>query len=262
MIGASRLRRHPISMAGRLRHSLVLAYALPRESLEPLVPPGVELDTYQGSAFVAIAMVKVERLRPARLPERLGRDQLLTGYRVFVRQRLGAGRWRRGLHVLRTDADGRLLVAGGNLLTRYNFRFADIRWAQAGGRLEVQVWTPNREADLRVVADLGRTPAPLPPGSPFTSTAAARRFAGPLPWTFDLEPPTGALVMVHGRRGGWEPRSVAVVVRTCTAFQGFLGGVLGGAEPRLANAFHVGNVDYRWERGVLVASEGGLPTPT
>jgi uncharacterized protein YqjF (DUF2071 family) len=253
MNGTSRLKRHPISMAGRLRHSLVLAYALPRRSLEPLVPPGVELDTYEGSGFVAIAMVEVERLRPAALPERLGRDHLLTGYRVFVRQRLGTGRWRRGLHVLRSDANRRLLVAAGNLLTRYNFRLADIRWLHAGARLEVRVRTPGREADLHVLADLGRSPAPLPLGSPFTSTAAARRFAGPLPWTFGLEPPTGSLVMVHGRRGGWEPRSVAVTVRTCTAFEGFLGGALAGAEPRLANAFHVGDVDYRWERGVLVA---------
>lgn len=249
---ASRLKRHPIAMAGRLRQSLVLAYALPSRSLAALVPPGLELDTYEGSAFVAIAVVKVERLRPTGLPERLGRDHLLTGYRVFVRQRLGTGRWRRGLHVLRTDADGRLLVAAGNLLTRYNFRFAGIRWLQSGDRLEVRVGTRDRQADLHVIADLGSGPAPLPLGSPFTSTAAARRFAGPLPWTFDLEPPTGSLVLVHDRRGGWEPRSVAVAVRTCTVFQGFLGGSLGGAEPRLANAFHVGDVDYRWERGVLV----------
>jgi hypothetical protein len=59
--------------------------------------------------------------------------------------------------------------------------------------------------------------------------------------------------MVHGRRAGWEPRGVAVTVRTCTAFEGFLGGMLGGAEPRLASAFHVGDVDYRWDRGVLVS---------
>jgi uncharacterized protein YqjF (DUF2071 family) len=253
MNAAMRLKRHPISMAGRLRHSLVLAYALPSRSLEGLVPPGVELDTHEGFGFLAIAMVEVERLRPSRMPKRLGRDHLLTGYRVFVRQRTRAGRWRRGLHVLRSDADRRLLVAAGNLLTRYNFRLADIRWLQAGDRLEVRVRTPRREADLHVLADLGRAPAPLPIGSPFTSTAAARRFAGPLPWTFDLEPPTGSLVMVHGRRAGWEPRGVAVTVRTCTAFEGFLGGMLGGAEPRLASAFHVEDVDYRWDRGVLVS---------
>ncbi len=227
MNAAIRLKRHPVSMAGRLRHSL------------------------QGSGFVAIAMVEIERLRPGGLPERLGRHHLLTGYRVFVRQHLGGNRWRRGLHVLRSDADGRLLVAAGNLLTRYNFRFADIRWLQAGDQLEVRVRTSGREADLHVLADLGRDPAPLPIGSPFTSTAAARRFAGPLPWTFDLEQSTGSLVMVHGHRAGWQPRSVAVTVRTCTAFEGFLGEALGGAEPRLANAFHVGDVDYRWERGVL-----------
>jgi hypothetical protein len=258
MIGAHRLRRHPIPMTAYLRDSLVLAYALPAGALVPLLPPGLEPDRYGPHGFVAIALVKTERLRPSGLPGALGGDHLLVGYRVFVRRRRAGERARRGLHILRTDTDRRSMRLGGNLLTRYNFHLAEVRWLRAPGRLEVTVRTPAREADLHVVAKLADRPAPLPPGSPFAGVADARRFAGPLPWTFDYEPETGSIVMVHGRRHGWDPRSVAVSVEEC----GFLERPpFAAARPVLANAFHVAGVDYRWARGVLVPATAGPAQP-
>ena len=62
------LKRHPISISAFFRHSLVLTYALPPEILAPLLPKGLVLDLFQGHAFLAIAMVQTERLRPSFLP--------------------------------------------------------------------------------------------------------------------------------------------------------------------------------------------------
>jgi hypothetical protein len=194
-------------------------------------------------------VVRAERLRPAGAPALLGTSHLLAGYRLFVRHRGADGRRRRGLHILRSSADRAGMVAGGNLLTHYRYRRAALRCEERDGLLEVAVRTPAGDADLDAVADLANAPGPLPAGSPFASVADARRFAGPLPWTFDYEPETRSVVMVHGRRSHWEPRSVAVTVRAC----GFLAhGPLAGCTPVLANAFHVAGVDYRWERGVRV----------
>ena len=141
------------------------------------------------------------------------------------------------------------MVAGGNLLTHYRYRRAALRCEERDGRLEVAVRTRGGDADLDVVADLANLPGPLPPGSPFASAADARRYAGPLPWTFDYEPETDSIVMIHGRRSHWEPQSVAVTVRACGFFAH---GLLAGCTPVLANAFHVAGVDYRWDRGVRV----------
>jgi hypothetical protein len=244
---AYRLQRHPIPMATHFRHSLVLAYAFPAEVLVPLVPPGLELDTYGDVGFLAIAAVQADRLRPVGLPGWMGADHLLTGYRLFVRGTDPSGRARRGLHILRSDASKRSMVVGGNALTHYRYRLAAIRFAEAGGALEVEIRTPGAEADLHVVADI-RRPAEQPPlGSPFRGTNDARRFAGPLPWTFDHEPETGSLVAIRGRRSEWHPMPVDVDVKECTflddpRFQ--------GARPVLANAFHVADIDYRWDRGI------------
>jgi hypothetical protein len=160
-------------------------------------------------------VVRAERLRPAGAPALLGTSHLLAGYRLFVRHRGADGRRRRGLHILRSSADRAGMVAGGNLLTHYRYRRAALRCEERDGLLEVAVRTPAGDADLDAVADLANAPGPLPAGSPFASVADARRFAGPLPRTFDYEPETRSVVMVRGRRSHWEPRSVAVTVRAC-----------------------------------------------
>lgn len=244
----SRLRRHPIPIETHFGHSLVLAYAFPAEVLAPLVPPGLTLDTYGAHGFVAIALVQAQRLRPQGLPRCLGRSYALTGYRVFVRHHDRAGRMRRGLHILRSDTDRRSMELGGNALTHYRYRHSHIRFAEHGDLLEIEVVTADAEADLRVVADLASQPASPPPGSPFAATTDARRFAGPLPWTFDHEPETSSIVMIRGRRSAWNPRPVDVEVTHCT----FLDQPrFGGVAPILANAFHVSDIDYAWEGGVV-----------
>ena len=250
---AYRFRRHPIPMVTHFRHSLVLAYAFPAEVLAPLVPPALELDTYGDAGFLAIAVVQADRLRPAGLPAWMGVNHLLTGYRLFVRGHDPSGQVRRGLHILRSDADKRSMVVGGNALTHYRYRLASIRFTEGDGDLEVEIRTPGAGADLHVVADLGR-PAEQPPrGSPFRGTTDARRFAGPLPWTFDHEPQTSSIVAVRGRRSEWRPIPVDVEVKECTflddpRFQ--------GARPVLANAFHVADIDYRWDRGIRMPLAG------
>ena len=41
------MQRHPFSVDAYFRSVLVLTYAYPTEVLEPLLPPGLVLDTYQ-----------------------------------------------------------------------------------------------------------------------------------------------------------------------------------------------------------------------
>lgn len=232
-----RLRRHPFPVSAHFRHSLVLAYALPLEALEPLLPPTPEPDRRGDLGFAAAAFVQTERMRPSFLP--FGLDFFLGGYRVFVRVR---GRPSlRGLYILRSDTDRRLLTFFGNLLTSYRYRTVDATCRLDGHELEIRV-----RPGVHLTADLRRRPAPLPPGSPFATLDEARRFAGPLPYTFHHEPETGGLLSVRGIRSAWNPEPVAVDVHELDFLSRF------DAEATLANAFYVGGIDYRWQRGRLV----------
>jgi Uncharacterized conserved protein (COG2071) len=280
--GAARaLRRHRIPMATHLQHCLVLAYAWPRQLLEPLIPPELELDTYQAGApfvaasgdgsgggspdgsgrefaFVAVALVRAEGLRPRGFPRGLGGgDHVLTGYGIFVRWR-AADPPIRGLFILRSDTDSDAMVRFGTLLARQPYGRAEIRFEERPEAIEIEVATPRAEADLHVVADLTSRPAPLPPESPFRSLHDARRFAGPLAHSFLREDDrdggaerNGEVVMIQGMRSSWEPQPIAVDVRDVTFFDA---APFAGVEPTLANAFHASDVEYVWERSRRLAA--------
>lgn len=240
-----RLRRHPVPMAAFFRHSLVLTYAFPPQVLAPLLPPGLVLDTLRGHAFLAIALVQTSNMRPTFLPAALGGDFFLSGYRIFTRLATAAGS-KRGLRILRSDTDSPLMARAGNLLTHYNYRLCRAELENSDRRLHWTIRTPHAEADLEVTAHIGGEPAPLPTSSPFRGMAEARRFAGPLPYTFDYEQSTGSIIGIRALRQNWNPQPVAVEVQQNT----FLDREpFRSAAPLLANAFHVSRVPYQWQRG-------------
>ena len=236
-----RLRRHPFDVSAHFRHSLVVAYALPADALESLLPPTLEPDRHGDFGFVAAAFVQTERMRPSFLPPALGVDFFLGGYRIFVRVKGHASL--RGLYILRSDTDRRLLTFFGNILTSYRYRTVDAVLRATGESLEVEV-----RPGVSISADLSRVPGPLPPESPFPRVEEARRFAGPLPYTFHHEPETGRLLSVRGFRSAWDPQPVAVDVRELD----FVSAERFDADPVLANAFYVADIDYRWQRGRLI----------
>jgi len=232
-----RLQRHPFPVKATFRYSLVLTYALPAARLQPLLPPGLRLDEWNGFAFLAIALVATEALRPAFLPAFCGADFFLAGYRIFTRY----GESLRGLRILRSYANRRLMILGGNLLTHYDYHLCEAKLEATASTLDIAVIAP--QANLTVTAYLDRPE--LPPSSPFPDLATARRFAGPMPYTFDYERQTHSLVQIRGVRDHWDPQPVAVEVHSAQFLDAY-------PEARLANAFYVHDIDYRWERGVVV----------
>jgi hypothetical protein len=87
----------------------------------------------------------------------------------------------------------------------------------------------------------------LPAGSPFASARDARRFAGPLPFTFDFETETHGIIAIRATRANWRPTPVSAEVERLSFFDQ---PAFRGCTPRLAAAFSVSGIDYRWERGV------------
>jgi hypothetical protein len=248
------LKRHPLPINAFFRHSVVLTYAFPKSLLEPLLPPGLVLDTFKEYGFVAIAMVDAQSLRPKFFPRALGQDFFLVGYRIFARYKSATGRTLRGLRILRSDANRSLMVRFGNYLTHYNYRLAAVDLKMQNQRMEIRVQTPRAAANLRVVADFRSGPAPLPEGSPFGDWHEARLFAGPLPFTFDYERETHSIVMIEGVRQDWKPQPIRVEVLENTFFQQ---PPFAGTKAILANAFHMENIEYQWRRGVREALPKG-----
>ncbi len=213
-----------------------MTFAAPERSLQPLVARGLSLDTFKGRGFLAVACVATRRLRPRGLPERLSMDFFLAGYRLFVRFDSASGRRYRGLQILGSETDRWMMALGGRLFTHYAYRKVRARVTRAAIALHVET---SSGLDLAV-----RDEERLPADSVFADWQEARRYAGPMPFTFASVDGGRGIMRVEGRRVNWEPRAVALDAATVP----FLSSIVADASP--AAAFLVEDVDYEWKRGV------------
>jgi hypothetical protein len=219
----------------------VLTYALPKKDLLPFLPECLTLDTLNDQyAFLAVAVVKTRGLRPKGFPEFLGSDFLLTGYRIFVTYVTSEGKRLRGLYILGSETDKRKMAFLGNIFSHYRYERTDIQFRQTFQSLSVRA----SKSDLDIEILVGGSDIQLPTGSVFTNWKEARRFAGPLPFTFSYNKHTGEVLIIEGVRENWTPQPVQVIHHRV----GFIDrlGLTGAA---LANAFVINNIPYYWKKG-------------
>lgn len=235
------LKNHPFAVETFFENSLVLTYAVPKEELQKLIPECLELDTFNDTwGFVAVAMVKTKKLRPKGFPAFMGNDFILTGFRVFVRYTTSAGKRLRGLYILKSETNKPRMSFFGNIFTHYNYGTTDINFDKTPGRIAVK----SNQSDIDIIVDTGTMEAKLPATTPFADWKEARRFAGPLPFTFTYNKEKKEVLIIEGVRENWTPRPVEVI-KDRVGFinsKGFKGIVL-------ANAFLIEDIPYYWKKG-------------
>lgn len=236
-----RISQHPFPVEAHFDHSLVLAYAYPISALQMLIPDCLELDCFEDKwAFAAVAMVQTRKLRPKGFPACVGSDFFLAGYRIFVRYRSNSGRRLRGLYILQSETDKNHMRWLGNLFTNYNYSKVEVNADfTIGGMARVESPTTG----LKLIADIGEHESiSLPEGSPFPDWRSARMFAGPMPFTFSVNPTD--VIIVEGKRADWQPRPVRVIEAQIPYIKQLT------KEPAiLANAFITNDIPYEWTRG-------------
>lgn len=245
------LKRHPFPVAAYFKQSLVLTFSLPKEELAGMLPPPLRLDTFEDQyAFVAVAMVQTEALRPKGFPRWVGNDFFLAGYRIFVRYTNANGKNLRGLYILESQTDRRKMEVMGNLMTHYNYSKIEVTQAygEEDGLKTYQIDSPTEGFAVKVRYE--ENPA-LPSGSPFTDWKQARRFAGPLPFTFTYDAAAQNVLIVEGVRQNWKPRPVMVENYSLPWLERKgLGGAI------LASAFVVEGIPYWWRKGKIEPWQG------
>lgn len=237
------LKNHPFSVEAFFESSLVLTFAVPKEQLEAYIPECLQLDTLKDKwAFLAIAMVQTKDLRPKGFPKFMGNDFFLIGYRVFVRYTNNAGKNLRGLYILKSETDKKKMEYMGNIFTHYNYTTTDISKKENINSIELS----STKSNFKITIDKTGEEISLPINSPFTDWKEARRFAGPLPFTFTYNPNTKEVLIIEGVRQNWSPRPVKVLEYNFD----FLNS-LKPVTPILANAFDIKNIPYCWEKGKI-----------
>ncbi len=237
------LKNHPFAVEAHFESSLVLTFAVPKEHLQNLIPECLMLDTFQDKwAFVAVAMVQTKDLRPIGFPKFMGNDFFLIGYRVFVRYTNNAGKSLRGLYILKSETDKKKMEFMGNIFTHYNYTTTDIKQIHQQNTIEIS----SIKSKFKITIDLSEEQIPLPEHSPFADWNEARRFAGPLPFTFTYNKETKEVLIIEGVRQNWTPNPVKVIDYNFD-FLNFLK----LDKPVLANAFIINNIPYYWKKGKI-----------
>ena len=235
------LKTHPFAVEAFFEHSLVLTFAAPVAEIQALLPAPLVADSFADRwGFLAVALVQTRHLRPKGFPSWLGQDFYLIGYRAFVRYTSPGGKRRRGLYILGSETDKARMSVLGNVFTHYQYTTTDITRQLQNGQFEVK----SQQSDFHVRLAVSEPDIPLPSESPFATWREARRFAGPLPFTFSIEPGSPRLLMVEGVRQHWEPQPVAVK----SSHVGFFDH-LNLSRLVLANAFALTDVPYHWKKG-------------
>ncbi|MEL7144741.1 MAG: DUF2071 domain-containing protein [Bacteroidota bacterium] len=235
------LKNHPFAVEAYFDRSLVLTFAVPLSEIVSLIPPKLRLDTFQDQwAFVAAAMVQTKALRPKGFPAILGNNFFLIGYRIFVRYQNLAGKNLRGLYILKSATNKKKMELLGGIFTHYNYQTTDIAISQED---HIETIT-SKKSDLKVVIDTTQKEVTLPAESPFNSWKEARRFAGPLPFTFTCNTEQKTVLIIEGVRQHWRPEPVTIADHHI----GFLSEIDLKA-PVLASAFQVRNIPYYWKKG-------------
>jgi hypothetical protein len=236
------LKDHPFAVEAFFESSLVFTYAIPKEQVQPMVPDRLQLDTLNDTwAFIAVAMVQTKALRPKGFPKLLGNDFFLIGYRVFVRYTNHAGKRLRGLYILKSETDKKKMEIMGNIFTHYNYTTTDIHQTLHNNIRDIR---SDKSGFAISIEDRENENVALPAGSPFADWKEARRFAGPLPFTFTVNANKKEVLIIEGVRENWTPTPVKVI--NCNF--SFLDNMK-LQNIKLANAFIIRNIPYYWKKG-------------
>ena len=234
------LKNHPFAVEAFFESSLVLTFAVPPSELQSLIPDCLTLDTFKDQwAFIAVAMVQTKELRPKGFPAFLGNEFFLIGYRIFVRYQSTSGKRLRGLYILKSETNKKRMEFLGNIFTHYKYLTTDISYVRQGDLIRIQ----SEKSDFQLHAKLNAE-AGLPVGSPFSEWKEARRFAGPLPFTFSYNAKQKEMCIVEGVRSNWKPTPIEV-----DHFRFPYLDSLNLKEYQLANAFVIQDIPYSWRKG-------------
>lgn len=236
------LKNHPFAVEAFFNKSIVLTFAIAKEDLKPLIPECLTLDLFQDKyAFIAVAMVQTSKLRPKGFPRFTGRDFFLIGYRIFVRYTTNKGKHLRGLYILKSETDSKLMQFMGNIFTHYNYTTSNIEKNESEKVLKFESVTSGFNVEIEKTQNL----IELPYQSPFSNWKEARKFAGPLPFTFTYNMLKKEVLIIEGVREDWNPAPIQI-----KAYEFNFLTKLFHNPPVLANAFIIENIPYYWKKGI------------
>ncbi len=113
----------------RWRDLLFVHYDIPVEVVRALVPPSLDLDLWNGRAYVGVVPFAMRNIAPARFPSALGLNFLETNVRTYVHHRDHGP----GVYFFSLDASSTLAVRVARAVWKLPYYRASMRCVNEGG---------------------------------------------------------------------------------------------------------------------------------
>ena len=127
-------------MTQKWENLLFLHWPVSKESLESTIPEGLEVDLFEGEAWLSVVGFRLSELRIKPFVQIPWRDFSELNLRTYVRDQAG----RRGVWFYSLDSSDLLAVAGARLLYGLNYRYASIDHNQKNDFIEYTSETKSK----------------------------------------------------------------------------------------------------------------------
>ena len=129
-----------VFLTAEWRHLLMANYIVDPAALEPLVPPGTELDLWQGRAYVSVVGFRFRRTRVLGIPVPFHRNFDEVNLRFYVRRRVN-GEWRKGVAFIKEIVPRRAIAFVARTFYNENYVRLPMRSSvTVPGRVRYEWW--------------------------------------------------------------------------------------------------------------------------
>lgn len=150
----------PIAGTQQWRSLLFMHWPVPVDRLRPLVPAALELDLFDGVAYVGLVPFAMRQIRSVLWPRFIAFNFLETNVRVYVHHH-----GRPGVFFLSLDASSWLAVQGARIGWNLPYHFASMATQADGDRIQYQSRRRRGGASLDVCFEPAEHLGPSPPGT-------------------------------------------------------------------------------------------------
>jgi uncharacterized protein YqjF (DUF2071 family) len=127
-----------IPIASRFASSVIVAFPCRTADLQALVSPRFAVDEFDGSAYLAIAVVDQVETRPQGFPPQVGKRIGLIEYLVFATYNSPSGQPLSGLVLVHSETDSRLAALVGHLFSPYRLDHVDIQRTISSSQISIK----------------------------------------------------------------------------------------------------------------------------
>lgn len=150
----------PVAGTQLWRELLFVHWTLPLEAVRPLIPVEIELDPWDGEAWVGMVPFRMERIRPSWLPSLMALDFLELNLRTYVHFRGRPAVWFFSL-----DASSWLAVKAARTGWSLPYHHAAMSTTRDGSRVRYESTRRTGTARLAVDYEIGEALGPSTPGT-------------------------------------------------------------------------------------------------